>query len=220
VRIILIPGLGYNHRIFENLDLSYATVECLRWVDPKVNEPINDYSIRLLDQIEKLDEEVILIGHSFGGMVAQEIASVKKVRQIILLGSIKSRSEIPYYFKMVRPLHLHKLFTKEISINTLKYWGKNHGFETQATQSLFKSMLNEQTNTYLQWALHALSSWQEPTSNNAPLFHIHGTKDGTLPFRYIKNPDVVIENGTHIFMHKQGARTSEIIRHRLENSLT
>lgn len=218
MKIILIPGLGYNCRIFENLELSDYDTQCLNWIDPKQNEKLNDYSQRIFSQIDNYDDELVIIGHSLGGIVAQEIASIKKVDQIILISSIKSRQEMPWSFKIIKPLFLHKLFTKEISINTLGFWGKNHGFETQNEKDLFKDMVGEQTNFYLQWALKSLSLWKEPKiSNSTKIFQIHGTNDKTFPFELIDKPNVVVKNGSHIFIHKQAKKTSELIIELIKN---
>ena len=40
---------------------------------------------------------------------------------------------------------------------------------------------------------------------------IHGTDDKTLLLKPIKNPDFVIENGTHFMMYKRSEKVSEII---------
>jgi len=218
LRIILIPGLGYDCRIFENLDLAKFNTECLNWIEPKPNEKLKEYSQRLFNQIDIADEKIMLIGHSLGGIVAQEISSVKKVDQIILISSIKSRKEMPLSFKIVKPLFLDKLFTKELSIKTVKYWGKSHGFENKEEKEFFKSMVGKQTNSYLQWALRELSTWKEPKiPNSTKLIQIHGADDKTFPIKLINKPNVVIENGTHIFVYKQAQKTSDLISRAQKN---
>ena len=174
MRIILIPGLGYNCRIFENLDLSDFDKQCLNWIEPFPNEKLREYSQRIFNQIENNHEKLIIIGHSFGGIVAQEIASFERIDQIILISSIKSRKEMPWHFKIVKSLFLHKFFTKQMSIKTVNFWGKTHGFETQNEKELFKDMVGHHTNTYLQWALKSLSSWQETKiPNSTTIFHVN-----------------------------------------------
>ena len=74
MKLILIPGLGYDCRIFENLDLTNFDVECLNWIEPKTNEKIHDYSQRLFAKIKNTSERITLIGHSFGGIVAAAFA--------------------------------------------------------------------------------------------------------------------------------------------------
>jgi pimeloyl-ACP methyl ester carboxylesterase len=193
MKIILIPGLGCDCRIFENLDFSGIDIEHLNWIEPKINEKIHDYSQRLFSTIKNSSERIVLIGYSLGGIVSQEIASVHPIEKIILVSSIKSRKELPFSFKLVKPFLLHKLFTKGICIKTVKFWGKSHGFETDAEKNLFKSMIKNQSNHYLQWALKELSAWQEPTiPSETEVVHIHGTNDKTLPYKLVNKPDFTI----------------------------
>jgi pimeloyl-ACP methyl ester carboxylesterase len=212
-RLILIPGLGYDCRIFERLDLSGYEHECLSWIEPESGEPMAQYAQRMYEQIEEKEALQVLIGHSFGGMMAQEIAAQFDIEKVILLGSVKSRDEVPSSFKMVAPLGVHRLFSREISIKTIRYWGASHGFETKEDQALFKSMVGGHSNNFLRWALKALSSWQRTTlSANTSLAQVHGTNDKTFPFSRINKLTISIQDGSHIFVYKKPEMTSAIIR--------
>jgi len=95
---------------------------------------------------------------------------------------------------------------------TFPYWAKNHGFETEEEQTLFKSMVGKQSNQYLQWALKTLSKWQTPQlPSSTKVFQIIGDKDKNFPFKNIKSPDVVIENGGHFMTYKNPGLISEYI---------
>jgi len=213
MRLILIPGLGYDCRIFEHLDLSGHEIECLNWIEPKTKETIHNYALRLFSEIKESSEKTILIGHSLGGIVSQEIASIHNIEKIILISSIKSRKELPLYFKLVKPFRFDKFFTKQICIKTVKFWGKSHGFETGVEKDLFKSMVSKYSNNYLQWALRALSSWQEPkVLNQTDIVHIHGTNDKTLPYKLVSQPNFTIQNGSHICVYKKTKQLSKIIK--------
>lgn len=217
MKIVLIPGLGYDHRIFKNLNLSDYNVQYLNWIEPISGEEIHDYAQRLFAKVEKASEEIILIGHSLGGIVAQEIASENQIEKIFLVSSIKSRKELPTFFKWIKPLFLDKLFTKEMSIKTIKYWGRTHGFENTSEIDLFKSMVGKNTNSYLQWALRALSCWHEPPIKfPTKIIHIHGTEDKTFPYRLIEKPDFTIENGSHICILKKAEELTVIIKNEVQ----
>ena len=217
MKIYLIPGLGYDDRIFAKLDFDGHQVECLNWIEPQANEPIQAYAERMLAPAANEEDKVVLIGHSFGGIIAQEWVATRNVDKVILVSSIKSRSELPLYFKLVAPLKMHRVFTKEICIKTVKYWGKAHGFVKHTDQELFKSMLQRQSNSYLQWALENLSTWAPPaTKGETPIFQIHGTHDKTFPLKLINTPDVTVEQGNHIMLYKRHQEISDIIRRELE----
>lgn len=216
MRILLIPGLGYDCRIFDHLELSDVSVEHLNWIAPKPKELLHDYALRLFATCKPSSEKTIIIGHSLGGVVAQEIASVHPIEKVILISSIKSRKELPLSFKLIQPLRFDVLFTKEISIQTIQFWGTSHGFETPAEKELFKSMVGQHSNSYLQWALRALSSWEEPKNlMSTKIVQIHGTKDKTLPYSLIENPDYTINEGTHICVLKKAAEVSRLINQQL-----
>lgn len=131
----------------------------LNWIEPKKNESIKDYAIRFSKRIDFDNGAVILIGHSLGGIIAQEISAIKPVEKIILISSIKSRAELPIHFKIMKPLGMYKLFSKKLTAKTIKYWGKYHDYITPTEQSLVIDMVNKQSNNYLKWALKQLSIW-------------------------------------------------------------
>jgi pimeloyl-ACP methyl ester carboxylesterase len=213
MKIYFIPGLGFDSRIFQNLKLVGIDVEYIDWIDPiSSNENISDYAARLSINIKPQSEGTVLIGHSLGGVLSQEIAQIKKIDKIILISSIKSRKELPFHLKIVAPLRLHHLFIKKICIKTVKYWGKKHGYESNSEQDLFKSMVAKNTNKYLQWALKTLSKWQSPNlPKETTIFQIHGSDDKMFPLKLIDKPNVVIENGSHVMLLKPYREINEII---------
>ncbi|MFK8164368.1 MAG: alpha/beta hydrolase [Lewinella sp.] len=211
MKIYLIPGLGYDHRIFEKLSLRDVEVEYLNWIEPRKQEAIGEYAFRLFANVPE-GEDIVLIGHSLGGIVAQEIAAKRKIKKIILLSSVKSRAEIPTFFKAIKPLGLYRLLTSTISQKTVKYWGPQHGFSSTEGQELFKSMVGRHSNTYLQWALKALSGWTCPELPSTTwVFQIHGTDDQTFPFGLIEDADVVIEDGTHVMVYTEPKKVEKAL---------
>lgn len=217
MKILLIPGLGFDCRIYDRIDFGNHEVERINWIEPKTDEPLRDYAIRLFGDRLKEEEKAVLIGHSLGGIVSQEIAVVKPVSKIILISSIQSREEMPMMFRIIQPLRLYKWFTKEITLKSVKYWGKNHDYVSESEQNLFRSMVSGYSNKYLQWALKSLSTWETPTLPAATeIFQISGTDDKNFPIKLIQNPDEIIEGGSHFMVYKNAERISEILRDELK----
>lgn len=214
-RLVFIPGLGYDHRIFDRLSLNDFERSYINWIEPLADESIEDYATRLYRPMAKKEESVVLIGHSFGGILSQEIARIYKIEKVILLSSIRSGNELPLWIKALNPFQLYRLPILKWSKQTIGIWGKNHGFETNEKQSLFRSMVNGYSPQYFRWALKTLSRWRRKELDNSPCFQIHGTKDKTFPFSKLIRPDVVIENGSHVFMMEQDKLTTEWIRNEL-----
>ena len=212
MKVFLIPGLSFDHQIFSKLDLAQWDVQYINWIKPSINESIQAYSKRLAQRIPAQEEKVVLIGHSLGGIISQEISCFRKIYKIILISSIQSRDELPIHFKIIKPLHLHKLFTKELTLKTVKYWGKNQDYVTEDEQRLFKDMVGQQSNQYLQWALKTLSSWTQP---NIPaetiLTQIVGESDKTFPIKKIKAPDYIIKNAGHFMVYKRPETLTQLI---------
>ena len=213
MKVYFIPGLGFDRRIFRNLKLVGLDIEYIDWIDPiTIKENISTYATRMATQIEQQAEGIILIGHSFGGVISQEIAKIKKVHKIILISSIKSRKELPFHFKIIWPLGLYRFFTKYLVINTFKFWGSSQGYKSKEEKELFVDMFNKQSNKYLKWALGQLSMWNNINSSaEIEIIHIHGDLDKTFPIAFINNPNVTVTNGDHFMVYKQSSIISELL---------
>ncbi|MFY0674993.1 MAG: alpha/beta hydrolase [Bacteroidia bacterium] len=219
MKVFLIPGLGYDCRIFEKLDLRYLDIIQLNWIEPEREESLSQYALRFFKQASATSDKIMLIGHSMGGMLAQEIAAVYNIDSIILVSSLKSRKELPFIFKTLKPLGLHQLVTKKLMLKSFKLWANAHDFKTEALKSLFVSMTQKLTNNYLQWALRELSAWQRPKlTGKTKVFHIHGNKDKTLPYGLIENPNFTIKGGSHICLLTQANEVSQAIQACIEES--
>lgn len=215
LKIFFIPGLGFDHRIFSKLDLAGYLHEYLDWIEPEADEMITDYALRISAPIEAHQGSVVILGHSFGGVMAQEIARLRKVDTIILISSIRSRKEHPPELKMIAPLALHKLFSKSLTRNSFPFWKNIHGYQTKEEQALFLDMVNKNSDHYLQWALKTISEWDGSPLPHTRVVQIHGGRDLTFPFRLIKQADYVVKKGGHFMVYKNAAEVSRMIREAL-----
>ncbi len=212
MKVYLIPGLGFDERIFRNLNIEKHESIYLNWIDPTKNESIQSYAKRLAEKIDSKESDVVLIGHSFGGVLCQEISVFTSVQKCILISSIKHRNENPFVFKIMSASRLYKLFSKNLTAKTIKYWGSRYDYKTEEEKELVVDMVNKQSDNYLQWALQQLSVWRAPEhSLGDKLIQIHGNLDNTLPFGLINNPNYIIKNGGHFMVYKKPNFVSEII---------
>ena len=213
--LYLIPGLGLDCRIFKNLDFGAHDTMELDWIEPlNLSEDIRSYARRMAESIPT-GKDSVLIGHSFGGIIAQEIAQTSKIRKIILISSIKSRKENTLSLKMIAPLKLYNTFNKKLIVQTFPYWKKWYGYKTKEQQELFLDMVNQNSDTYLQWALASISRWQGVEKSNTPIIHLHGDKDMTFPIRAINNITEIVKGGDHYMIFRKPKTISKLVHKHL-----
>ena len=77
-----ISGLGADHRLFSRLNLPGLSLYDLPWLPNQPDEPIAHYADRMKAAIRH--DNPILLGVSFGGMMAIEIAKLYQSATVIL----------------------------------------------------------------------------------------------------------------------------------------
>lgn len=206
-----IPGLGFNEEVIAPISKEGLALETLNWIEPKRHESIRSYAARMAKKI-KTKEPIILIGHSFGGIIAQEMSQFIDLRQIILISTCKSREENSLGLKSLSPLKLNKIINKKLILKTFPLWSKSYGYETTEEMDTFKSMIQKNTDTYLDWALKSISVWSRNYVIETPIVHIHGDKDRTFPIKNIKNVTHLISGGNHFMIYKKAKEISDILK--------
>jgi esterase/lipase len=215
MKVYFISGLGADEKAFQALDLPDIEKIHLNWTSPLHNESIESYAKRMADRIT--EENPVIIGLSFGGMMAIEIAKIISVQQIIIISSAKGKMELPPYFSMCRYLPLHKILPlRAISLNEkamLYIFGTRN---EQQKQNLI-NIINNTVQGFNNWAIDRIVKWKN-TEVPKNLVHIHGDADKLLPFRYVK-ADYTIPNGGHFMIVNQANDISAIIQNLLFNKV-
>lgn len=206
--IYLFSGLGADERVFQHLDLSSFSATFIKWITPEQGETIENYAARLLEQITT--PKPILIGLSFGGLIATEVAKQIATTKVIVIASAKIAKEIPFYYRLAGWLNLHQLLPTRLlkSSNFITNWF--FGATLVANQQLLKQILIDTDPVFLKWAIDKVVKWKNKTliSNT---FHIHGSADKVLPF-YFVNCNAVIKNGGHLMTLNRADEITTILK--------
>lgn len=143
-------------------------------------------------------EPFYLGGVSLGGMVAQEMARHVQPRAVILIGSCRSGSALPAYFKwyerLTRPLPTKALEVGRLLAPLLA--GKLDQLDPRQTQ-LFVNMLNDTPMEFVRWASKAAIRWSGAPFSTMPIRHIHGDHDRLIPIANVE-PDHVVPGAGHL----------------------
>jgi len=208
-QVCFIPGLGVDERMFAYLTLApEIKPTIIHWIAPLPNEKLDHYAGRLLPQVPKTDK-LILLGVSFGGILVIELAKLLKPALVIIISSIKSRRELPWYYKPAAPLRLAYLLPIQ--------WGKYlyflqdyiFGVKTNPEKRLLRQLIRDMDMLFVRWALTRIAGWSNITLI-PNLIHLHGTHDKLFPIRYLRN-FTPVPSGEHLMVVTQGAYISELI---------
>ena len=198
--------------MFQNFSFEGYNVIHIDWDLPLENETLQNYALRISENIK--DENAILIGLSFGGILSVEISKIKKFKKVFLLSSAKTKFEIPFYYRFLGKLNLLRIIPSSIlkRVNSLTYLV--FGAKTNFEKNLLKDIIKNTDKHFLKWALHQIMNWKnENYSEN--IVHIQGDSDLILPNNFIKK-DYLIKGGTHFMTLNQSKEIETII---IENLL-
>jgi pimeloyl-ACP methyl ester carboxylesterase len=209
--LYLFSGLGADERVFQRLDFSGYQTIFIKWIVPRDQESIENYAGRLIEQIKTT--RPTLIGISFGGLMAVEVAKQIDTEKVILIASAKIKKEIPFYYRWAGLIGFHKLLPTKLlkSSNFLTNWF--FGTRSKYEKQLLKQILIDTNPVFLKWALDKTSRWNNCTMIKN-VFHIHGTKDRILPFRFVEC-DLSIKNGGHFMTLNKSEELTKIIRQQI-----
>ncbi|WP_165699354.1 alpha/beta fold hydrolase [Hymenobacter jejuensis] len=204
----LIPGLGADERVFQNLQprLLGQTI-VLQWLTPEHDESIDHYAQRMAARIP-LDQECWVVGVSFGGTIALEICRTRPQARAILISSIPDADSLPLLLRLIRTTNIYKLVPPPL----LKlfpragqwYFGVKNGREYQ----VFKEILRDMEPVYTRWAIDRLLHWDSEGVGRC--LQILGTEDRVFP----PGPapvDYLIQGGGHFMVLSHAEEISQII---------
>lgn len=193
--VLFLPGMGADERMFSEQMRVIPGSRCLRWIPPEKKESLSDYVVRLARH-HRIPEEPYLIGSSFGGIAAQELAVPLRAKAVILIGSAKSAEVFPGILKLVeKTLRIlpDRLFRSAMLNNP--FLKTMFGVRNAEDERLFRDMLQDAAMPFLRWAPQAVLNWK-PSELPCPILQIHGDRDRMIPPKRTR-PDRWVRGGGH-----------------------
>jgi pimeloyl-ACP methyl ester carboxylesterase len=212
--VYCLSGLGADHRIFNKLNIPDVELLHLDWLLPQgTGESLDDYARRLAASIRH--ESPVLMGVSFGGMMAIEIAKHLPVQAVILISSVKSVNELPTWMKVFGKCRAEYLLPSVPlkSIRPLRfirpmqnYFLGAHTPETIAIANEFRDNVDP---TYLRWSIKQIFNWKNAWMPGR-IYHLHGDNDKLFPVGKVK-PTHIIPQGGHFMVMSHYQQINAIV---------
>ncbi len=211
--IYCISGLGGDFRIFKNIHIRNAQLHPINWTMPLPGETMQSFAQKLSGQIKHPDP--ILLGVSFGGMLATEMSRLIPVKKTIVISSCKMPGEISGFIKVAGRLSMHRY---------IPYWKFLHNnnfnrffFDVHSNEEelyIKRLMLNQSKIDFVRRCVDLILNWktQGPLPEN--LVHIHGHQDRLLTPKKVK-ADYWINDGGHFMIWNRANEINQIIENEL-----
>jgi len=208
-KLILLPGMTPSRRIFQKLVPQLADCEVIDWIAPGRAKSISDYAHKLVDQVG-IDSSSDLVGVSFGGMVAQEVAKYCGSRLCFVVSSISSSAELRPTQRFLASLPQRGDLAVLSAIGAVAHaWPRTGSTMSTVRARKFRGVHGN----WFRWATSAALRWRSSPDGRAELIRIHGNRDSTFPEgdRYA---DHVISGAGHMLALTHSHELATIIHQR------
>lgn len=210
--IYLLPGQGADRRQFDSLtfDGSYK-IKVIEYGTPHDSLNMKSFA-KYLSQYIDTTEEFILIGVSLGGMLCIELSELLNPEKTIIISSAKNRNDFPARYTFQKKIAVYKLFPGSVLLAGAKILQPIVEPDRKKNKETFKAMLGAKDSKYMERSVDLIINWERQV-NTKKIYQIHGSNDHTLTLRSIKNPDYIIENGSHMMTLTRAKEISSLLNY-------
>ncbi|SFQ35272.1 alpha/beta hydrolase [Hymenobacter arizonensis] len=202
----LIPGLGADERVFQFLRLE-GEAHVLRWLPPQsLSEPLLHYAARLATAVPE-DLACWLVGVSFGGILALEVAQLRPLARVVLISSFVGPGELPWVAGLARVTGVHRLLPPQLLPRLPRVAQWFFGVKKGSEYRLLQQILRDTDPAFTRWAIGQLVQWRGRPM--ASVTRIHGTADRLLPAGAAHSQYLL--PGGHLIIVSQAAEISSIL---------
>jgi pimeloyl-ACP methyl ester carboxylesterase len=208
MKVYFLSGLGADERVFRLLDLSFCEPVFLQWIRPLPGESLAAYALRMRAQVPETHPAIV--GVSFGGMLAVEMAKQDALLRAVIISSAKTRAELPGWIKASRYWQVYKWLPHELMRWIARRCNWLFGAEQPHTKKIFQSIIDDSNISFDTWAIDAVIHWQN-TIVPPNVVHIHGSKDRLLRYAQVHCHET-IPGGHHLMVLDHAGAISALLK--------
>lgn len=197
-RLVLLPGLGCDARLFEPQRRAFPALETPAWLEPERRETLAAYGARMARALSDDDRPLVLGGVSFGGMVALEMARHLELKAVVLLASAAAPSEVRLALRAFKPIvRALPLAVFRAMHPFAPFVYGNFAESAKEHRELFVTMLRDTPPSFLRWACGAALHRRVVRDLPCPVLRIHGSGDRIVPAEGVST-DLLVRGGGHL----------------------
>jgi pimeloyl-ACP methyl ester carboxylesterase len=164
------------------------------------------------------EEHPIVVGVSFGGMLATEMAKNDPLLRAIIISSNKTAKEFPGYLRIWKKFPVYRWVPGKLTKLVGQLSAPIMGPKGKEQKKLFKEIVSETNPDFNSWAIDAILHWKNQVVP-PNVIQIHGNADTLLPYKLVR-PEFTIKGGTHLMIMDHAAELSEILKKQITTHTT
>jgi pimeloyl-ACP methyl ester carboxylesterase len=190
-----LPGMGADHRMFPGPWNDLPGFVAHNWPRHIQERTLPEVARRVCEELDIRDGD-ILVGASLGGMVACEVAKVRKIKALYLVGSATSKDEVSRLLAVLHPL---------IDLAPVEWIRVCAGKIPRDLPQMFEGV----EATFLRSMCSAIFQWKGCGSLPVRCFRIHGRRDFVIPAPALV--DLLLDGG-HLISMTHAKECAEFLR--------
>lgn len=204
--------MGADRRLFAPLKIEHGELHFIDWKYFPEAKTMRDYAEHLCASITT--ENNIYLGSSLGGMMAREMALVKKPLDLLLLSAPASRAEFPPVLKIGSSFKVGKWFGPKTTFKMNRLADMFMGFSDTDDRALFYDMLQGLEPEFIHFAINAILDW-ETKERPSTYFQLVGSKDKLFKGKRMLQP-AIIEGAGHFMTIERPNEISNYVNRRID----
>jgi len=207
MKVYCISGIGADGRVFDTLQIDAEKIT-INWEPTTNSESLKAYAKKLSRQIDT-NEKFVLLGVSYGGMLAIEMNKFITPMKTILISSVVKPKQIPLWIRLVGKTGLINLIPTFMFTVPTGFLIWYFGIKDDVARNRIREILKNIDRKFTKQSIRKLMTWHndfEPDN----IVCIHGDQDRLLP----ANPNVsnhMIKNGGHFMIVQRAAEISRVV---------
>jgi hypothetical protein len=174
-----LPGAGADRRMYSGAWNDLANCVFIDWPVYEGEASISAFAHRLV-RVEGIRDGDSLLGSSLGGIIACEVAKIRKIQNLVLIGSAIRKGEINSILSILHPI---------INLAPIEFVQRAIGkLPSDVTQ-----MFSEGQAPFIRAMCNAIFDWAGLDESVAKPLRIHGRYDRVIPLP--DDIDLVLDGG-------------------------
>ncbi len=202
MQVIALLGLGMDPRAAKRLS-ELVPVKVHYQIPHEPGESLHDYALRWGHHLQ-LHREDIVIGMSFAGPIALELAHHFRLRGCILISTFTRPDELPVVHRQALRWGLHRWIPYRLGWWIGRRWAMRNGIIAPDNARAINAIERKTDPSFYRWIIDALGKWPGVDPYN-PSLRIHGTGDHIFPLPS-SVPDIFFVEGNHFLLSRAQGR--------------